>query len=52
MRRKERNLIRFLDEQDLARGVNQARAHLVQNPEGALFGTLVYDGYLTLEPAP
>lgn len=44
----EGKLVRFVDEQKLERAVEKAREHLESNDEGARFGTLVYDAYVTL----
>jgi hypothetical protein len=44
----KQNLVRFVDEERLERAVERARAHFLANTEGALFATLIYDGYITL----
>jgi hypothetical protein len=48
LERGKRNLVRFLDEEDLGRAVALARAAFESNSNGALLATLIYDGYVTL----
>ena len=44
----EGKLVRFVDAGKLERAVEKARELLESNDEGARFGTLVYDAYVTL----
>lgn len=44
----KQNLVRFMDEECLERAVERAKTHFLANTEGALFATLIYDGYITL----
>jgi hypothetical protein len=44
----KQSLLRFVDEEDLERAVNRAKAAFEANDEDALLATLVYDGYITL----
>jgi hypothetical protein len=44
----KRDLLRFVDEEDLERAVNRAKTSFETNAEDALLATLVYDAYVTL----
>jgi hypothetical protein len=44
----KRTLDRYVDEEHLERAVERARQALLVNADGALFATLIYDGYIAL----